>query len=78
MTGFFTRLQSHSFAKESEYCGLVGRGANGHLRVTQPLQGNRDSCPLEWPRDMEVIASYHTMAPSISPIRTSCPRMWTC
>jgi len=60
MTGFFTRLQSHSFAKESEYCGFLGRGANGRLRVTQPLQGNRDSCRLEWPRDMEVIASYHT------------------
>lgn len=60
MAGFFTRLQLRSFEKQSEYCGFVGRAPNGRLRVTEPRQGNRDSCPLEWPRDMEVIASYHT------------------
>jgi hypothetical protein len=60
MTRFFTRLQERSFQKRSEYCGFVGRDAAGQLRVTPPLQGNRDSCPLEWPRDLEVIASYHT------------------
>ena len=60
MKGFFTRLQEKSFQKRSEYCGFVVRCPVGQLRVTQPLQGNRDSCSLEWPDDMEVTASYHT------------------
>lgn len=60
MTAFFTRLQPRSFEKQSEYCGFLGRDANGALRATLPLQGNRDSCRLEWPRDLEVIATYHT------------------
>ena len=60
MTTFFTQLQPQSFQKQSEYCGFLGRDANGALRATLPRQGNRDSCSVEWPRDMEVIASYHT------------------
>ena len=60
MTRLFTRLQIQSFEKRREYCGFVGRGANGALRVTPPQPGRRDSCPLDWPNDMEVIASYHT------------------
>jgi hypothetical protein len=60
MTRLFTRLQIQSFEKQREYCGFVGRGTNGALRVTPPQPGRRDSCPLDWPNDMEVIASYHT------------------
>lgn len=60
MIAFLADLQLRSFEKRSEYCGFLGRDANGALRASPPLQGNRDSCPLEWPRDMEVIASYHT------------------
>lgn len=60
MMEFFTEIQPQSFEKKSEYCGFLGRDANGALLTTPPLQGSRDSCPLEWPRDMEVIASYHT------------------
>ncbi len=56
----FTRLQIRSFEKRREYCGFVGRGTNGSLRATPPQPGDRDSCPLDWPHDMEVIASYHT------------------
>lgn len=60
MIQFLTRLQPQSFAKRSEYCGFLGRDANGALVASEPVQGNRDSCPLQWPRDMAVIASYHT------------------
>ncbi len=60
MTAFFADLQPRSFAKQREYCGFLGRDANGALVATEPLPGNRDSCSLEWPHDMEVIASYHT------------------
>lgn len=60
MKAFMTELQLRSFDKRSEFCGFLGRDAKGALQATAPVQGNRDSCPLEWPRDLAVIASYHT------------------
>ena len=60
MMDLFERLQPQSFAKEREYCGFLGRDVDGTLRATEPTAGDRDSCPLVWPGDMEVIASYHT------------------
>ena len=58
--GLFARLQLRSFDKRREFCGFIGRDASGALRATTPRPGNRDSCPLEWPRDLEAVASYHT------------------
>ncbi len=60
MIEFFADLQSQSFDKRREYCGFLGRDTSGALVATEPLPGNRDSCELEWPSGMEVIASYHT------------------
>jgi hypothetical protein len=60
MLDLFADLQLQSFAKQREYCGFLGRDSSGQLRASDPVPGNRDSCPLVWPDDLEVIASYHT------------------
>lgn len=60
MIAFFTDLQELSFKKRSEFCGFVGHDADGSLIASEPVRGDRDSCPLEWPADIAVIASYHT------------------
>lgn len=60
MAAFLADLQPRSFAKEREHCGFLGRDATGALVATEPLPGRRDSCELDWPHDLEVIASYHT------------------
>ncbi|WP_210529165.1 DUF4329 domain-containing protein [Rubellimicrobium arenae] len=60
MINLFERLQPLSFAKHREYCGFVGFGSDGQLDATEPAPGNMDSCPLDWPQGMDVIASYHT------------------
>jgi hypothetical protein len=56
----FTDLQSLSFNKHREYCGFVGYDANGQLAATEARPGAEASCPLDWPSDMEVVATYHT------------------
>ncbi|TNC70361.1 DUF4329 domain-containing protein [Rubellimicrobium roseum] len=56
----FAELQPRSFDKRREYCGFIGRDAAGDLIATEPQAGNHDSCGLDWPREMDVIASYHT------------------
>ncbi len=60
MIGLFRDLQLLSFDRRKEYCGFVGYDAETHLTATEPLPGDHDSCPLDWPRNMDVIASYHT------------------
>jgi len=56
----FQGLQAMSFDKEREHCGFIGRDAQGALVASEATAGSRASCPLVWPRGMEVVASYHT------------------
>jgi hypothetical protein len=56
----FADLQIRSFEKRVEFCGFLGRDGEGRLVASGPTQGNLDSCPMEWPDGLEVIASYHT------------------
>jgi hypothetical protein len=60
MMSLFEQLQPLSFDKQREYCGFLGYDASGSLTATEPRGGNRDSCPLDWPRNLQVVASYHT------------------
>ncbi len=55
-------IQSNSFAADREYCGMIGRNRQGHIVITRPRKGRRDSC-LPRPfrtNDVDVLASYHT------------------
>ncbi|MBP1804965.1 DUF4329 domain-containing protein [Rubellimicrobium aerolatum] len=60
VTALFEEIQPLSFAKRREYCGFIGITSDGALSATPPVEGNRDSCPLEWPSGLDVRASYHT------------------
>jgi len=56
----FERLQPRSFDKRREYCGFIGHDPQGRLIASDPRPGQRDSCQLDWPHGMTVIANYHT------------------
>lgn len=76
-----TGLQAKSFASNREFCGIIGRTADGRLIASHPRRGQRDGCR---PRDplgaATVIASFHTHAgfdaeadselPSVSDVRS--------
>lgn len=55
-------VQMLSINKRREYCGYIGRDATGTLVATAPVPGTMASCLPLWPdpREMRVIASYHT------------------
>ena len=54
--------QARSFAENREYCGYLGYSASGALVSTRPRRGHLDECTPYWPRNMEVVASWHTHA----------------
>jgi hypothetical protein len=58
--GLFAALQPLSTVQNREYCGYIGYDAEGRLTATAPERGRAHSCEMEWPEDIEVIASYHT------------------
>ena len=60
MIEIFQDLQPLSFGKRREYCGFLCYDSEGRLTATEPVLGTEASCPLDWPGDMDVIASYHT------------------
>ena len=54
-------LQAQSFDRNREYCGMIGRDADGALVVSEPRRGWRSSCRPKDPRGaVELVASYHT------------------
>ncbi len=55
-------IQSRSFSQNREFCGLIGRNAQGKLVITRPRRGSQDGCrPKSFFRsDIEVLASFHT------------------
>ncbi|MEP2784899.1 MAG: DUF4329 domain-containing protein [Pseudoruegeria sp.] len=53
-------LQQQSFDNNSEYCGYLGRSANGKFAVTRPRKGKSDNCSVRWSNKMDTTASYHT------------------
>lgn len=56
-------VQDPSFTKEVEFCGYIGRDADGALVATDPVRGDYTGCDMpRWPRNMTVVASYHTHA----------------
>lgn len=61
-------IQAKSFTQNREYCGLIGRNAEGTLLATRPRKGREDSClpRLFFQRDIEVLASYHTHGGQLS------------
>jgi len=56
-------IQTRSFSQNREFCGLIGRNAQGKLVITRPRQGSLDGCRPKsffFLNDVEVLASYHT------------------
>ncbi|PTX55566.1 uncharacterized protein DUF4329 [Litoreibacter ponti] len=59
-----TGLQARSFKTGREFCGLIGRTAQGQLVATKSYRGGLDGCTPRNFRDesIEPIASFHTHA----------------
>lgn len=55
-----TQLQPLSFEKRREYCGFIGYNAEAKLVASPPVPGTQAACSAEFPRDLAVVASYHT------------------
>lgn len=57
-----TSIQSNSFKADREYCGMLGRNAQGNIVITRPRKGRRDSCQPNsfFSDEIETLASYHT------------------
>ncbi len=60
MLQLFRPLQQRSFDKRREHCGFIGYSQKGKLVASEVTPGSRDSCPLFLPRDIAVIATFHT------------------
>lgn len=56
------KAQARSIAENREYCGYLGYSSSGALVSTRPRRGNLDECTPNWPRNIEVVASWHTHA----------------
>jgi len=54
------QVQPQSIKQNREYCGYLGRNAQGVLISTAPSKGRRHSCTPDWPDGVDVIASWHT------------------
>lgn len=63
MKAQMSALQPRSIAEDREYCGYLGRLANGDFAISPPKRGQPAGCtPNNPPSNMRVIASYHTHA----------------
>jgi len=58
--GFLEGLQARSVAGDREYCGYFGYDAMGDFAFSGPQEGGEAWCEPTRPRDIDVIASYHT------------------
>lgn len=57
----FAQLQGISISKNREYCGYIGRDAQGRLAFTKAKRGRKGSCTPNDPVELAVVtASYHT------------------
>lgn len=56
------QAQTKSFAGNREYCGYIGYTDDGRLASTKATRGRLDECTPRWPRNLDVIASWHTHA----------------
>ncbi len=54
------QLQQRSFSENREFCGYIGRDADGRWRASLAYRGHQDSCDPRFPEDMTVVASFHT------------------
>ncbi len=59
---FLDGLQPLSIRENREYCGFLGRDGTGQMVATAPVQGTAFGCEIDWPEEIEVLASYHTHA----------------
>jgi hypothetical protein len=58
---FFNTIQQRTFDNNREYCGYFGLNDDDEIIATEPTEGEQDSCTSEEaPRNLELIASYHT------------------
>ncbi len=58
---WLARAQRLSFATDREYCGYLGRTAEGEIGFTQMQRGGHDGCtPLLPDTGLKLIASMHT------------------
>lgn len=53
-------LQQISFEENREYCGYLGRTADGRFAATRARKGQEDSCYMRWSSKIDIFASYHT------------------
>ncbi|WP_424944081.1 DUF4329 domain-containing protein [Aliiroseovarius crassostreae] len=57
----FAQLQPISIQKNREYCGYIGRDADGNLAFTKAKRGRKGTCAPNDPDELAVVtASYHT------------------
>lgn len=56
------QAQIRSTAENREYCGYIGYTDDGRLAATKATRGSLDECTPRWPRNLDVIASWHTHA----------------
>lgn len=60
----FAKLQPISIRKNREYCGYVGRDAEGNVAFTKARRGRKGTCAPREPDELAVVtASYHTHGP---------------
>ena len=52
--------QAASIANNREYCGYIGLNDQGDFVATPAKQGRQNSCLARRPRDIQILASYHT------------------
>lgn len=54
------QLQQRSFHENREFCGYLGRDAGGNLKASIAYRGRQDSCEARFPKNIDVVASFHT------------------
>ncbi|MFN3210925.1 MAG: DUF4329 domain-containing protein [Roseovarius sp.] len=54
------QAQARSVAENREFCGYLGYTASGQLATTKPRRGYLNYCQPRWPRNLRVVASWHT------------------
>ena len=61
VSGLLARLNTVSFAQNTEICGYLGRDPSGNLFTTENAPGREAECYLPTPpANMTLLASYHT------------------
>ncbi len=71
---FLDQMQALSLPSGREYCGVFGRAADGTVRATAPVRGERDSCTATFEPDaFRTFAVYHSQGAFDSTVDAEVP-----